>query len=340
VPIELASVRANRHSRSLLGPGVPNIAWHDSLVRPTQEQRDAKSLAERLDALALAVSPLRLHGYLIPSRTDSRWHRSPLAVGIGPDGFGVAVWADRADAEQKLVTFHSGQAEPVRSQVVRTTLFPYFVQPLPGGEVLLVEGRSEPGFGAEVWSSQGELLRTGGLGDAIEHVLTTPEGSIWVGYFDEAMGGNGIGSHGLVRFGRDLGVEWVYPRDQGLPQVFDCEALNVDGETANCYSYTEFHLVTVTGTEALDRGHVPHGGARAIVLNGNRMAVVGGYGSHYDVIAPLLVTSTGIEPAGARRRLVLPNGLEVRDARMTSRGADLHVVIGTAWYRLGLDELA
>ena len=46
----------------------------------------------------------------------------------------------------------------------------------------------------------GYPLRTLDLGDASKHVQATPDGHIWVGYFDEAVYGGGIGSEGLVCF--------------------------------------------------------------------------------------------------------------------------------------------
>lgn len=94
---------------------------------------------------------------------------------------------------------------------LETDLKVWFVQPLPEGRVLLMAARSR----GEIWTSGGDLERRGGLGDALEEVLTTPAGSIWVGYFDEAMGGHGPAGHGLARFNDDLSVGWVYRSTRG-----------------------------------------------------------------------------------------------------------------------------
>jgi hypothetical protein len=68
-----------------------------------------------------------------------------------------------------------------------------FVQPLPGGQVLIVAARTPPGQdNAEIWSGDGRLERSGLIGDAVEHVLTTASGKIWAGYFGEAIGGSGL----------------------------------------------------------------------------------------------------------------------------------------------------
>jgi SAM-dependent methyltransferase len=50
------------------------------------------------------------------------------------------------------------------------------------------------------------------IGDAIGHLLTTPSGAIWVGYFDEGIYGTTPATHGLVRFAPDLTIDWAYPQ--------------------------------------------------------------------------------------------------------------------------------
>ena len=60
-----------------------------------------------------------------------------------------------------------------------------------------------------VVDAAGSVVAEGTLGDGINHLLTTPSGAIWVGYFDEGVfgsfgwGGPGpppIGQPGIVQF--------------------------------------------------------------------------------------------------------------------------------------------
>jgi hypothetical protein len=301
--------------------------------------RDARTLARRLEVLRLPVSPLRRHGYLIPSRHDTRRAREPMAVGIGPDGDALAVWADLARPDRLLVTRHHGGQTLTDGIVLDGAPCGRFVQPLPGGQVLLAQGRSRPGSGTQVWSGDGELLADGHVGDAIEDMLTTPSGDLWVGYFDEAMSGTGPQTHGLARFEANLQVEWVYPFDAGLPVVFDCYTLNVADESATICPYTDFHIITINGTTATDHGRSPYRGAHNLVVDGRDVALVGGYGAEYDQVILVHIGPDRIAVAGEPRRLVLPDGMEIRATRTFCRGADLHVIIGNIWYRIDLNGL-
>ena len=59
---------------------------------------------------------------------------------------------------------------------------------------------------------------------------------------------------------------------------------------------------------------------------------MGGYGADRDLVTPVRLGPSGVQRVGAQRRLVRPNGGEVRHARYTGRGAELHVIIGGDWY--------
>ncbi|MEV0430547.1 hypothetical protein [Micromonospora sp. NPDC050495] len=49
--------------------------------------------------------------------------------------------------------------------------------------------------------------------------------------------------------------------------------------------------------------------------------------------------AVGVTPAGEPTRLVRPDGMEVRGARTFCRGPELHVIVGTSWYRTDLGLL-
>ncbi|HEX6684683.1 MAG TPA: hypothetical protein VF062_17900 [Candidatus Limnocylindrales bacterium] len=52
-------------------------------------------------------------------------------------------------------------------------------------------------------------------------------------FFDDALFGPGdLSRHGLVCYDDRLMATWRYPRDGGLPLIYDCYSLNVDGEDA------------------------------------------------------------------------------------------------------------
>ncbi len=155
------------------------------------------------------MAPLRLHGYL---DRPGYYPIEPLAIGVGPDDIAVAAWPPPAGEHGVVVMRYDGKApysqEPGRTQVlpavtvleVQTSLKVTHVQPLPGGKVLLVSARTRGSDNAEVWDGNGQREHAGLIGDAVEHLLTTPSGAIWAGYFDEGIYGPTPAAHGLARF--------------------------------------------------------------------------------------------------------------------------------------------
>ncbi|HYX62458.1 MAG TPA: hypothetical protein VE888_25960 [Streptosporangiaceae bacterium] len=289
--------------------------------------------------LALPMVPVRLRGY-VRSPDGLAGIREPAAAGVGFDGAAWAAWRAEDGRAGVVVTSHQGNGPAAAQIEVPTSLRVRFVQPLLGGRVLIAAARARPGQdNAEIWSGDGQLERSGLIGDAVEHLLTTASGAIWAGYFDEAMAGPGPESYGLARFTSGLEPDWLYPRGE-LPPVFDCYALNVAGETAYCCPYTDFHLIAVTAGHGRDLDPVPVRGSSRLLTDGNRVVLAGGYGPAYDLITPLRITAGGIALDGPPSRLVLPDGLEIPRARSCCRGPDLHLITSTGgWYQLSLDDL-
>jgi hypothetical protein len=178
--------------------------------RMTQAERDERSRQRRAGVLALPMTPLRLHGHLDRHGQP----RGPAAVGVGLDEVAVSAWPPSVGQHGVVVTSQNGKGrlfpkERYRSQIlppvavleVPTPLAVTHVQPLPGGKVLIASARTPRTTDtAEVWDGNGHLEHAGLIGDAIEHLLTTPSGAIWTGYFDEGIYGTMPGAHGLIRF--------------------------------------------------------------------------------------------------------------------------------------------
>jgi hypothetical protein len=316
----------------------------------TQAERDERSRQRRAQVLALPMTPLRLHGHL-----DRPGHhpRGPVAVGVGPDDVAVAAWPPPAGEQGVVITRHDGNGpyskELYRSQVlpsvavleVPTSLAVTHIQPMPGDMTLIASARTQGTDNAEIWDSNGRLERAGSIGDAIEHLLTTPGGAIWAGYFDEGIFGTMPAAHGLIRFTPGLAIDWAYPQRE-MPEIDDCYALNVDGETASIGAYSTFRLITVNGDHARNHGPLPVRGASRLIMAGEQAALIGGYGPEYDLITPLQITPAGVIPHGPKRRLVQPDGLEIpRPARAFCRGPDLHLFRrdSATWYRVDLNDI-
>jgi hypothetical protein len=259
---------------------------------------------------------------------------------VGSDGMAYAVWPYREGGSRKQVTWHvAGQRGAVDSVDIESDLRVRFVQPLPEDCVLVAAARARSGVAnAEVWTTGGVLKHRGHLGDAIEELLTTPSGKVWVGYFDEAMGGSGPEGHGLARFRADLTVEWLYPLDGGLPYIADCYSLNVADETAYFCPYTGFEILSVDGERVTDWGASPYRYAHALVRHGPDLALLAGLAAEYDVATLVRIGRDGVRQEG-QCRVVLPDGMEAQGLRYLCRGDVLHAFRRSTWFTIKLEEL-
>jgi hypothetical protein len=151
----------------------------------------------------------------------------------------------------------------------------HFVQPLPNDELLLVCGRVRGETNnARVFNSKGVLQRNFTLGDGIQHVQTTEDGQIWVGYFDEGVFGSGLSQNGINCF--DKSGSLIYSHTDKY--MADCYALNVVSNTKvwSCY-YTEFPLVQIENYQVKNTWDSPVRGSHNFLVWKDFVLFNGGY---------------------------------------------------------------
>lgn len=292
-------------------------------------------------------------------------HACLLDATAGPDGSMIALWTSVEGVEALTARYrNSGGASFARSRAERpvsarvvtyapqvcavvpiaalSSAFPT-VQTFPDGAVLVVGSRCRwtpegPEHNAALYDPEGSLVRTGVLGDGIEHVAVSDSGDIWVGYFDEGVLGNfgwggpgpePIGSAGLVRFDRSLRPVWRLD-DTGM---VDCYALNIDGDTAWAYYYTEFPIVRIAGGE-ITIWDTPKGvtGAKAVAVAEDRVALYGGYGNDGKRLA-LGRLGDGRFHVERTERLDFPRLRKPDHTALYGRGDTLHLIADQRWYR-------
>jgi hypothetical protein len=335
-------------------------------------QRDAE---RRAAVMELPVLMLEHHGVLEPGEPDDVL----VSVSIGPSGEAVTVWSTAAgkDALTSSMTspgwasFPDSRAgQPVTARVgvhgVEWSAFTNLpamplahvtAQPLPDGRFLLAGARcawypAGPERNAIIFGSDGNILAEHTLGDGIEHVQTTGDGQVWVGYFDEGVYGNygwgdtnsppPIGAAGLLRFSPDLQIDWAFPRydDASWDPIDDCYALNVTGDDVWVCYHSGFPVVRVRGGRLTSWTNSLASGVRALGVSDTHVALCGGYGPDHDRLIVALLGDGELQPVG-EYRLVLPDGTDLpRDALTIGRGGDLHVFVGQDWYRLSLGDVA
>lgn len=240
------------------------------------------------------------------------------SVSLSADGDLVALWS--APDGTVRITLHNAL---VLALPALDLAFPT-AHLMPGNTILTVgaRARNPSHHNAIHHAADGAVLTTARFGDAIEHVVTTRAGDIWVGYFDEGA------PAGLARFGPDLRRAWTYDGP-----VLDCYALNVtDRAVWTCY-HPGFPLVRIRDGRAIAWRN-PVKGVRAIAVAGQRVGLFGGYDAPDRVLLGHLHDDE-FHPAG-EHRLTLPGGPLPSDAVVIGRGHELHVITGNAWYRLDI----
>jgi hypothetical protein len=240
----------------------------------------------------------------------------PLAGWTDPVSFGVDVngdvWAiarrspEQLTEERGIGIFPKSRLDSASDHMVvrwsrgelRTLVFAGeqtvigFVQPFPNG-VLMVGGRcrwrpegAEKNALAMDWS--GNTLGRWTLGDGIQDLRVTPNGTIWASYFDEGVFGNygwsnpgptSIGGAGLVAFGSNGERCFEYDAAAAVTDtICDAYAMNVAADDdVWVYFYTEFPIVRIH-----DRRYqvwtTDIRGAHALAVKGGRALLFGGYG--------------------------------------------------------------
>lgn len=232
----------------------------------------------------------------------------PVAFGVGWDGafYAVARCSREALTEERgigifrkstldratdylVVRWLQGQTQTVICR--GESLVASFIQPFPGG-VLLVGARCHwrpegPEQNAVALDWNGRELGRFTLGDGIQDVRVTRDGTIWVSYFDEGVFGNygwshpgppSIGSAGLVAFSPAGERRFAYdPAAAQTDSICDAYAMNVaNDDDIWVYFYTEFPIVRIhRGTYR--RWALGVGGARALAVRGDRALLFGDY---------------------------------------------------------------
>jgi hypothetical protein len=190
-------------------------------------------------------------------------------------------WMNTPPKRHHLLHWCEGTVSQVSFENPMGLLTTAHIQPFDEGWVL-AEAR---GGLARICDQSGNTLRTLDLGDASEHLQTTSDGHIWVGYFDEGVYGRGIGSAGLICFdssGTPVFKYAEFAEQHGLPFIDDCYTLNVVGSAVWLSYYTDFPLVCLRDFK-LERVWENLGANRAIAIRADRLLVFPAYDKPYLV---------------------------------------------------------
>lgn len=202
------------------------------------------------------------------------------------------------------------------------------------GRWLVVSTRAAAGENnALILDADGRVSCSFHIGDGIEHVRCAPDGSIWVGYFDEGIFGSSVGAGGIVRFDDQGKRLWSY-NDEGRNSssfIDDCYALTLNGnELWSCY-YSDFPIILIRNGKETQWGNGVEG-AKALAVDGTNVLLAGGYG--YDTrLALVELDEDKAQLVGSYDRPELSNA-----ALLQGRSSMLHVVNDRVWTRISVAE--
>lgn len=272
---------------------------------------------------------------------DYRWENSG----------GASFARIKSDKPHNYAVFRIDEWNTVRYDIREQLWNFHTVQPLPAGELLLVCGRSQyRGHGdidlnGQVFAESGEWHRELLLGDGIQDIQTTADGSIWTSYFDEGVFGNygwddPIGQSGLIQWDKDGNKLYEFDPPSPLDTICDCYALNVVSQNETwCYYYTPFPLVQIQNGKVINYWHSPIKGAHAFAVWRDTVLFQGGYDKRDEYVLLRLKDSHQMEEI-ARYKLVDDEGAPVKtEGYLAARGSLLVLVSGMKCYRLYLHEL-
>jgi hypothetical protein len=228
------------------------------------------------------------------------------------------------------------------------------IQLLPDGAVLIVSARCRRypdgthDLNARIYDSQGQPREEFLLGDGIQHVQADRKGNIWVGYFDEGVYGNygwggagdaaPVGASGLVCFDAKGQKSWEYGPVPGVDVISDVYALNVFGDEAWAYYYTDFPLVRIASDRTVSVWTTETSGARSFAIGNGVVLLFGGY-SPSKTACRLLRLNKDDATVDADISLLLTEGGDLSHANVIGRGNILHVFVGDLWYQFSTNSL-
>lgn len=212
------------------------------------------------------------------------------------------------------------------------------VDRLADGRWIVVAARCGPKeANAGLFNANGDRGAAFHIGDAVQHIQCAPDGTIWVGYFDEGACGGGAApsSGGIVQFDPSGDALWSYNSQDGSgPNVCDCYAMTLSGTVMWASTYVDFPISRRTADQTnIWSNQVA--GARGIAAHADIVVLAGGYSEDRPRVAVVRLTEVAGEELGSLRFDAMENA-----AMIQGRDGVLHVVSERVWYRMSVERAA
>jgi hypothetical protein len=221
----------------------------------------------------------------------------------------------------------------------------HFVQPMGDDQIILVGARCRY-YSENNFEKNGKIIDYYGvkkdeilLGDGIQTIQSTKNGTLWTGYFDEDVFGNygwsePVGAPGLIAWNRK--GEVIYKNSSF--DICDCYALNViSDDEVWFYYYTDFQLVRLYQQQH-EIYNPKISGASGFLVYRNYFLFDKGYGKHSKYVLLQMKSNGGMKEL-CEVTLVNETGELIQSAYRDFRGDTLLIRENHLIYRLRLSDL-
>ena len=236
---------------------------------------------------------------------------------------------------------------------IHMTSFP-MVDVFPDGRVLLVGPRCS-WRGPDDYDHNGSVILPGEfqshnflLGDGISGCMIDTRGQIWVSYFDEGIFGNNgwgnpgprpVGQPGLACFDDSGNILWTFEDSGSMGRIDDVYALNVAGDNAFFYFYSDFLLGRANRQQEVKFYQPQLSGCKWFAINNQQAVFSGAYGDPVHQAFRLPRDKDGTLGKSEKILLKLPDCQLPSNSTIFARDDSIHFCNEVGWYRLGLDEI-
>jgi len=217
-----------------------------------------------------------------------------------------------------------------------------FIQSLPDKEILLVsayycqDDKSHQKVNAALLDGNGNLIRSGKIGDNIGHVLADSSGQIWVGYDDVYLSDVATGIKVWTNeFASPVEYMSLNATEGTRIGVYDCLSLNVTDDTVWASSYSNVPLVKINENRVDLYRRVAGSNPCGTLVVENTVAVF--EGNSLKVF--LIDDERGKAELHAICKLSLPVAEPAWRIKPTCRGSIANLFRGPDWYTCDLNDL-
>lgn len=240
-----------------------------------------------------------------------------------------------------LLSIFDGVAET--NEVIMPSCAYPIVDQMADSRWLVVGSRAQEGEkNARIYTADGRIEHETDFGDGIENLLCSPDGTIWVGYFDEGVfGGQNkdgswpVSSGGIVQFDATGTPLWSFnERVRENHTIADSYAMTLSGTDLWACFYIGFPITRISGAKPVFWSNSVVG-ATAMAVTDNFVMLGGGYSDDDHRITLVKLDGNSSRELGSFR---YAKGMTGRAGLLQGRGSAIHIVSNGIWSKVSIHK--